>query len=88
MIAKQFTNPWIKGGIYTIGLIPGISRIYEDEHWASDVFLSWAMSYFVVEAIDFYLNRKYSEKYNETPSQKASLSLKFSGNTVGAVLSF
>ncbi|UOB18623.1 phosphatase PAP2 family protein [Abyssalbus ytuae] len=84
VIAKQFRNPWVKAGIYTIGIIPGISRIYADAHWASDVFLSWAMSYFVVEAIDIYLDSKYNEKYNDTKRNKTSLSLTFNGNAVGA----
>ena len=88
VIAKQFKNPWIKAGIYTVGVIPGISRIYDNAHWASDVFLSWAMSYFMVEAIDIYLNSKYSEKYNNAPAKKAALNLTFNGNMIGAVVSF
>ena len=46
VIAKQFDSWWVKAPIYTVGLIPGISRIYDNAHWASDVFLSWAMSFF------------------------------------------
>ncbi|WP_179367640.1 phosphatase PAP2 family protein [Winogradskyella forsetii] len=88
VIAKQFKSWWVKAPIYGVGLIPGLSRIYEDKHWASDVFLSWAMSYFIVEAIDIYLDGKYSEKYNDTKSKKTSINLTFSGNSVGAIFTF
>ena len=90
-IAKQFDNPWIKGGIIGVGLIPGLSRIYEEAHWASDVALSWAMSAFIVEAIDKYLDRKYEKKYNPDPSAKESnleWNLTFSGDQIGVVLQF
>lgn len=29
-IGKQFKNPWVKAGIYTVGAIPGISRVWDD----------------------------------------------------------
>lgn len=88
VVAKQFNNLWVKAGIYTIGFIPGISRIYADAHWASDVFLSWAISYFTVEVIDIYLDGKYEEKYNDKKRNKTSLSLTFVGNGIGAKYSF
>jgi membrane-associated phospholipid phosphatase len=90
IIAKQFKSHWVKAGIYTIGVIPGVTRIYREAHWASDVFLSWAMSYFVVEAIDLYLDRKYSKKYNpsSTTSTMGSLDLTFNGNMLGLIYSF
>jgi membrane-associated phospholipid phosphatase len=77
--------------VYALGVIPGLSRIYADAHWASDVFLSWAMSYFMVEAIDLYLNKKYDKKYNDNAhdsKQKMSLNLTFGGNMAGVVLTF
>ena len=65
-IAKQFENPWIKAGIYTIGAIPGFIRIVDRFHWISDVAFSTIMSIFIVEAIDKYLDKKYDQKYNAT----------------------
>ncbi len=88
VIAKQFDNPWIKAGIYTIGVIPGISRIYDEQHWASDVFLSWALSYFMVEAIDLYLDRKYEKKYNDKRNKTTSLDLNFSLTRIGVSYTF
>lgn len=90
-IAKQFDNKWIKGGIIGVGLIPGLSRIYEEAHWASDVALSWAMSAFIVEAIDKYLDRKYDQKYNPDSAVKESnfeWNLTFTGNQLGVVFQF
>ena len=63
-IAKQFKNPWVKSGIYALGLVPGVSRIWEGAHWLTDVAVSIAFSIATVEAIDRYLDRKYDEKYN------------------------
>jgi membrane-associated phospholipid phosphatase len=88
VIAKQFDNVWVKAGIYAVGTVPGLSRIYQEAHWASDVFLSWAWSYFVVEAIDFYLDRKYEKKYNDHSKRATSLDLNFSLNSVGVSYSF
>jgi hypothetical protein len=88
VIAKQFENKWIKAGIYTIGVIPGLTRIYADAHWASDVFVSWAMSYFMVEAIDRYLDRKYDKKYNNQQNDTTSLNFTFSRNTIGVMYNF
>jgi membrane-associated phospholipid phosphatase len=91
VIAKQFKSWWVKAPIYAIGVIPGLSRIYDDAHWASDVFLSWALSYFTVEAIDIYLNKKYSSKYNDNQkhkNQRLSLNLTYGGNTAGVILTF
>ncbi len=87
VIAKQFKNPWVKAGIYAVGVIPGISRIYDEQHWASDVFLSWAMSYFMVEAIDLYLDRKYAAKYNDD-SVMSSLDINFSLTSIGVSYKF
>lgn len=89
VIAKQFDSWWIKGPIYTIGLIPGLSRIYEEAHWASDVFLSWALSYFIVEGLDNYLDKRYDKKYNSQEKRnKGKLNVMFTGNTVGVSYTF
>ncbi len=86
-IGKQFKNPWVKAGIYTLGAVPGISRIWEGQHWLSDVVLSFAISVVTVESIDRYLDKKYSEKYND-PRKKLAWDLKLSPRTVGVSLAF
>lgn len=86
-IAKQFKNPWVKTGIYTAGLIPGISRLWDGQHWLTDVALGIAISIFTVESIDRYLDGRYSEKYNEQ-EKKVSWNLSFSPNRLGVTARF
>lgn len=86
-IAKQFKNPWVKAGIYTVGLVPGISRLWEGKHWLSDVAFSVALSIFTVEAIDRYLDTKYDEKYNQK-SKDVSWDLNFGPGQVGLSVRF
>lgn len=57
-IGKQFDNPWVKAGIYTVGLISPVSRIWDGAHWLTDVVLSLAISVATVDAIDNYINKK------------------------------
>lgn len=86
-IAKQFKNAWVKTGIYTLGAIPAISRLWEGKHWLSDVVLSVAISIFTVESIDRYLDKKYDEKYN-SDSKQLSWNLNFGPGRMGLVLRF
>ncbi len=85
-IAKQFENPWVKAGIYTVGSIPGIIRIVDKFHWISDIAFSTAFSIFVVEAIDRYLDRKYATKYNDKRNKKLAFELQFTPRQIGVIL--
>ena len=86
-ISKQFKNPWVKAGIYTLGAIPGFSRLWDGQHWLSDVAFSFIVSIVTVESIDRYLDKKYSEKYND--QQKAvSWNLNFGPGTIGLSIGF
>ncbi|MDC6361774.1 MULTISPECIES: phosphatase PAP2 family protein [Flavobacteriaceae] len=86
-IAKQFKSPWVKAGLYTVGMIPGMVRVVDDFHWVSDVAFSTVLSIFIVESIDKYLDSKYDEKYNDNQS-KLSWNLSFGPNTMGVALRF
>ncbi|MEO9511293.1 MAG: phosphatase PAP2 family protein [Flavobacteriaceae bacterium] len=86
-IAKQFKNPWVKAGIYTVGLIPGVSRLWDGQHWLSDVALGVAISIFTVESIDRYLDNRYSDKYNQQ-SKKISWNLNFGMEQLGVTARF
>lgn len=57
-IGKQFENPFLKGGIYVLGMVSPISRLWAGAHWFSDIALSTAISIVVVDAIDKYLNQE------------------------------
>ncbi|WP_373518752.1 phosphatase PAP2 family protein [Pricia sp.] len=94
-IGKQFKSPWAKAGIYTIGAIPGISRVWDGQHWLSDFVFAIAISVATVESIDRYLDRKYDKKYNSEAEHRAYLKdkktswdLNFGAGTVGVVVSF
>jgi len=86
-IAKQFKSPWIKGGIYTLGSIPAISRLWEGKHWLSDIVMGVAISVFTVESIDRYLDKKYNEKYNDR-SKNLSWNLNFGPGQIGLAVQF
>ncbi|MDC0008347.1 phosphatase PAP2 family protein [bacterium] len=86
-IGKQFKSPWVKAGIYTLGAIPGISRIWDGQHYLSDVVFAWALSIVTVESIDRYLDRKYDEKYNDQQKQ-VSWNLNFGPGTFGVSMHF
>jgi membrane-associated phospholipid phosphatase len=88
-IAKQFDNPWVKAGLYTIGSIPGFARIVDRFHWLSDVVFSTALSIFIVEAIDKYLDTKYDQKYNDKRKRnKVAWDLQFTTQSFGVVMNF
>lgn len=85
-LSKQFSNPWVKAGFYTLGMVSPMSRIWEGAHWASDVFLSTAMSVAIVECVDAYL--KKSEKFNlksAADQRKISWNLKMGYNQIGLI---
>ncbi|MDG3583882.1 phosphatase PAP2 family protein [Galbibacter pacificus] len=86
-IAKQFKSPWIKGGLYTIGLVPGVSRLWEGAHWLTDVVVGVAISIATVEAIDKYLDSRYDEKYNQKNKQY-SWNLSFPPGRLGVTIVF
>lgn len=86
-LGKQFKSPWVKAGLYTAGLIPGISRVWNEQHWLSDVGTSIVMTIFIVESIDRYLDKKYDEKYNND-TKKLSWNLSFAPNQVGVTITF
>lgn len=94
-IGKQFKSPWIKAGIYTLGVIPGISRIWDGQHWLSDFVFAIALSVATVESIDRYLDGKYDKKYNNDAKRQAAIKdkkvhwdLHFGAGSVGIAVNF
>lgn len=86
-IAKQFKNPWVKAGIYTVGMIPGFTRIVVSKHWLSDVLFGTALSILIVESIDKYLDSRYRQKYNDN-NKKVNWDLSFAPGQLGLTVSF
>lgn len=57
-VAKQFENTWVKVGIYALGSIAPLQRLWGGAHWLTDVALSTALSIVIVDSIDNYMNKK------------------------------
>ncbi|MBY8963715.1 phosphatase PAP2 family protein [Flavobacterium sp. D11R37] len=85
-IGKQFKNPWVKAGIYTVGLITPASRVWNGAHWLSDVGVGMGLSVLVVESIDKYLKAK--ETYTPDDKKKVSWNLTFGNESIGVVGTF
>lgn len=83
-IARQFDNLWVKSGIYAVGLIAPVSRLWEGAHWLTDVTLGMVLSVVIVDGIDNFL--KGNRKDNEKP--KISWNLKAGTRTIGLVGTF
>ena len=86
-IGKQFKSPWVKAGIYTLGGIPGISRVWDGQHWLSDMVFAFVISIATVESIDRYLDKKYDQKYNDQ-KKLVSWNLNFGPGTMGVTVNF
>jgi hypothetical protein len=83
-IARQIENPWIKVGIYAVGSITPISRMWANAHWATDVFLGSVLAVVVVDSMDKFL--KNESKNNSMKSKNAvRWQLKAGVNQIGFV---
>lgn len=84
-IGKHTKNPYFKAGIYSLGLIGPASRLWEGEHWLTDVAVSMVLGAAVVEAVDHYL--KSAQKI-QTPQKEISWSLTFGPTAIGITGTF
>lgn len=87
-IGKQFKNPFLKGGIYAIGMIAPVSRLWAGAHWLSDVGLSMAISVVVVDAIDNYLNKERDYGLSDSSKNKISWNFNVGMGKVGITGTF
>ena len=85
-IAKQFDNFWVKTGIYTLGSIAPITRLWADAHWLSDVGLGIALSIVVVDGVDNFM--KHKNAYNYSKPNQINWQLKAGYGTIGFVGTF
>ncbi|PYE82599.1 PAP2 superfamily protein [Winogradskyella epiphytica] len=86
-IAKQFDSFWTKAGIYAVGSIAPISRLWADAHWISDVGLGMALSIIVVDGIDNFMKKQEFYDYSKKP-KTITWNLQAGFNTIGIVGSF
>ncbi|MFL9845905.1 phosphatase PAP2 family protein [Flavobacterium rhizosphaerae] len=87
-ISKQFTNPWVKAGILSVGVITPASRLWDNAHWLSDVAIGAGIAVLSVESVDRFLKKK--EKYaadriTDPHQKKISWNLKLGYNQIGIV---
>lgn len=89
-ISKQFKSPWVKGGLFLVGSITPLSRLWAGAHWASDVLLSAVMSVAIVESVDAYLKKekRYQLNPNTFIPKKISWNLRAGYNQIGLVGTF
>lgn len=85
-IAKQFDSFWAKAGIYTIGSIAPISRLWANAHWLSDVGFGMALSIVIVDGIENFMtkNNFYPNSKPKTISWRISAGV----GTIGMVGTF
>jgi membrane-associated phospholipid phosphatase len=53
---------WVPIASYTLAGLTGLSRIYQNRHWASDVLVGAAMSHFITKGIYYFEQRKQQSK--------------------------
>jgi len=96
-LSKQFSNPWVKAGLFTAGLVTPTNRLVEGAHWLTDVVLSVVVSVAMIEGVDNYLkrNKKYTYVDDDLGWQiikeeqrKIKWNLSFGGNQIGVVGTF
>lgn len=89
-LSKQFDNIWVKSAFIAGGMISPISRLWDGAHWLTDIALSTALTVFVVDSIDNYLDKEMNEDpaYQEKNKTKVSWRLKFGGNQIGVIGTF
>jgi hypothetical protein len=59
VLANRINNIVAKGVLYSFGILTGISRLYSDDHWISDVFLGGALAAAVAHgAFNWNKNKK------------------------------
>ena len=85
-LAKQFDNVWLKAGIYAVGSITPLSRMWVRAHWATDVALGAVISIVTVDSIDKFLNQ--SNRYPEANKNKISWRFKSGYSTFGVIGTF
>ncbi|MEW7290164.1 phosphatase PAP2 family protein [Aquimarina sp. 2304DJ70-9] len=82
--AKQFDNLFVKGGIYALGMITPVSRLWDGAHWLTDVTLGLVMSVVIVDSVDNYLKKDKRYVYGNKKN-KIRWNLRVGANQIGVV---
>ena len=89
-LSKQFDNIWVKGALIGAGMVSPVSRLWSEAHWLTDVALSTALTVFVVDAVDNYLDKAMNDDITQTEKKQSRVSwqLRFGGTQIGVVGTF
>ncbi len=87
-IAKQFENTWSKVGVYALGSIAPISRLFVGAHWLTDVGVGAVLSIVVVDSIDKFLFNSNAYDYPNKKKNNISWNISFTGNQIGLIGTF
>lgn len=86
-VSKQFESPWIKGGIWAVGMVTPVSRLWAGAHWLSDVGVGMILSVATVESIDRYL--KNNQNFDPVVAKKKiSWNFQCTSQTIGVIGTF
>lgn len=62
VLAEEYgSNPYVPPIAYGLATLTGLARVYDNKHWASDVFFGGAIGYFVGKAVV-----RYHMEHNDT----------------------
>jgi len=64
VLAERIDNGWATAGLYGLAGLTAVSRVYDDDHWLSDVFLGSVVGIVVAKAV--VANNRESERAHTT----------------------
>jgi membrane-associated phospholipid phosphatase len=64
-MAKEYQNFFWKFGWYSVAFLTAYARIYNNEHWLSDVIFGSAIGYFVGEFVNNHPTNQRTESVSE-----------------------
>ncbi|MFC2113952.1 phosphatase PAP2 family protein [Bacteroidota bacterium] len=68
-IALEFNDYRAVGALaYTLATLTALSRVYENYHWSSDIFLGSAIGYFTARAVYHYHHSEFKKKVSLIPT--------------------
>jgi membrane-associated phospholipid phosphatase len=65
VMAKEYQNFFWKFGWYSVAVLTAYARIYNNEHWLSDVIFGSAIGYFVGEFVNNHPTNQRTESVSE-----------------------
>lgn len=68
VLATEYKNvPWVPPVAYGLATLTGLSRLNDNKHWASDVFLGGALGYFIAKTVLKLHSNKKGRHYTIYP---------------------